>query len=301
MRVLDYTVPESCAEKTVKDFIRYKLGFSARFLTKQKQTAGGILKNGAPCRATEPILPGDVLTLRLPEETGRYLAVDLPSSVLWETEDYLAMNKPPFMPIHPSPGHDSDSLLNAVAFHYEATGQSCMFRPIYRLDRDTSGIVLIGKHRAAVSAAKLRKRYYAVCQGDLSGSGVIDLPIGLKPGSKILRECGHGERAVTRWWALASCTGHTLLALELGTGRTHQIRVHLSALGHPLAGDELYGGSRELIGRQALHCGYVRLSCPALDTEREICAVFPPDLREAFPWLPEMETLNKEELQCQPV
>lgn len=299
-RLLEYRVPPDCRGMTVREFVRKRLEFSARFLTEQRKLPEGVLKNGLPARTVDVLEAGDLLAFSLPEERGSCPPVPLPVAVLWETQDYLAVDKPAAMPVHPSPGHGRDSLLNALAQYGEDTGQSCRFRPLYRLDRDTSGVLVVGKHRAAVSA-RLEKRYYAVCQGTLSGSGVIDLPIGLQPGSRIVRECGHGDRAVTHWRALASQDGHTLLSLRLETGRTHQIRVHLSHLGHPLAGDDLYGGSREKLGRQALHCGALRIVCPALETERVLLSQFPADLREAFPWLPPLETMLKEEFPCPPV
>ena len=301
MRVLEYVVPPHCHGMTVKEFIRRELGLSARVLTKQKQQANGILKNGVSCRTIDLLFSGDVLSLSLPEEENSYPAEPVPLSILWETEDYLAVEKPCGMPVHPSPGHDRDSLLNAVAYYYETTGQHHLFRPLYRLDRDTSGIVILGKHRAAVSSAIVEKRYYAVCEGILSGSGTVDIPIGLAPGSKILRTCGSGERAVTHWSAIAASENHTLLSLKLDTGRTHQIRAHMAYLGYPLAGDDLYGGSREQISRQALHCGWISLKNPALSLQITLFSEFPADLRKAFPWLPEVQEIKREEKSCPPV
>lgn len=299
-RLLEYCIPPECEGLTIKDFSKKRLDFSTRVLAELKRR-DGILKNGVSCRVTEKLLAGDRLAFRLPEEQKEYPAAPLPLKILFENEDYLIVDKPPAMPIHPSPGHDKDSLLNAAAFHYQETGQSCLFRPLYRLDRDTGGVIAVGKHRLAVSAARVEKRYYAVCQGLLSGEGTIDLPIGLRSGSKIVRECGGGAPAVTHWKAIRSENGCTLLSLRLETGRTHQIRAHLSTVGHPLAGDDLYGGSRELIGRQALHCGWVRLCCPALGMDRDFISDFPLDFRAAFPWLPELKTILKEESVCPPV
>lgn len=299
MRVLKYTVPPEADGVSVRDFTRKRLGFSARMLARQKRLEDGILKNDLPCRSVDVLRAGDILAFTLPEEESSYPAVPTPLSVLWETEDYLAVDKPPGMPIHPSPGHDKDSLLNAAAYYYKKTGQSCLFRPLYRLDKDTSGIVVLGKHRAAASSASIEKRYFAVCEGELSGSGTVDAPIGLKEGSKIVRECGHGDAAVTHWRAVASDGRHTLLSCKLETGRTHQIRAHMSYLGRPLAGDDLYGGSREIIGRQALHCGWIHISSAALSIDTQLFSEFPPELRAAFPWLPELRECIREEPLCQ--
>lgn len=301
MHVLEYSVLPEFDGISVQRYVRGVLGFSARMLTKQKHLENGLLKNGWPCRSVDILRTGDRLSLTLPEEQGVYPAVSIPITVLFETEDHLAVDKPAGMPVHPSPGHDLDSLLNAAAFYFQETGQNCLFRPLYRLDKDTSGVVLLGKHRAAVSSAQVEKRYFAVCEGKLSGSGTVELPIGLKEGSKIVRECGHGEAAVTLWRAIASSDDHTLLSIKLETGRTHQIRTHLSHEGYPLAGDDLYGGSRKLIGRQALHCGWVHLSGSAFSVDTQLISEFPPDIRAAFPWLPEVRECIKEEALCQPV
>lgn len=284
----------------VKEFLRRGLGVSARVLTQQKFLEGGLLLNGKPCRAVDRLAAGDSLALVFPDEPVDYPPAPGELAVVYEDGDYLVVNKPPAMPVHPSPGHDRDSLLNRVAYYYQQTGQAHRVRPLYRLDKDTTGLVVLAKHRAAASCSRVEKRYYALCQGELAGSGTIDAPIGLGAGSKIVREFGVGRPAVTHWKALAHGSGHTLLSLKLETGRTHQIRCHLAGIGHPLAGDDLYGGSLALLPRQALHCGRALLICPALGLARELQADLPRDLRSAFPWLPSWEDITKEECLCPP-
>lgn len=286
-RTLSYAIPPEWQGRPVKDFLRRQLGLSARALAELKRLEGGLTLNGKPCRSVDPLPAGGVLELRLPAENVFYEPVAGPLSILYEDEDYLIVDKPPGMPIHPSPGHDRDSLLNRVAYYYGKTGQTPAFRPLYRLDRDTSGLVAVGKHRLAVSSAQQEKRYLAVCEGFLSGCGTVDVPIGLEVGSKIKRCCGTegAQPAVTHWRAIAQREGHTLLELRLETGRTHQIRVHMAFLGHPLAGDDLYGGSCTRIARQALHCGRLLLSSRALQVSRLFSAPFPGDLLQSFPWL----------------
>lgn len=285
MRTLRYTVPEDWDGAAVRDFARKYLGLSAAAFKAQKYE-GGILVNGIPRHADALLRAGDALSLPLAPEPADYPPADLPVGVVYEDEDYLLADKPPGMPVHPSPGHDRDSLLNAAAFHFARTGRQYRVRPLYRLDKDTSGLVLVAKNLAAAGAA-LEKEYWAVCGGRLEGEGTVDCPIGLAPGSKILRRCGAGQRAVTHWTALAGDGGYTLLSLRLETGRTHQIRAHMAYIGHPLAGDELYGGSREALGRQALHCARLSVSCRALAFRRTFQAGLPADLRAAFPWAAE--------------
>ncbi len=282
-------VPEDWQGATVKRFAREYLGLSAKALAGQK-TDGGILVNGQPARANTVLQPGDCLAFPLLPEEMNYPAVPLPVAVLYEDRDFLLIDKPPGMPVHPSPGHDQDSLLNAAAWHYRQTGQSHRVRPLYRLDKDTSGVLPLAKHRMA-AGADLQKLYLAVCQGELSGRGAIRLPIGLREGSKIQRACGHGpgfQPACTHWQALGCQEGHTLLVLKLETGRTHQIRVHLAHMGHPLAGDDLYGGSLRRLSRQALHCAWLRMACRTLDFCHTFAAKPPQDLLHAFPWAREI-------------
>lgn len=284
MEQLSFSVPPEWNGKPVKEVIRRALCFSARTLTQLKQTPGGILRNGVPARAVDLLFSGDVLTLSPPEEQGAYPPVFTPLTVVHEDENFLIVDKPANMPVHPSPGHDRDSLCNAVAGFYEQTGQRRLVRPLYRLDRDTSGLIVLAKHRPA-AGAQVKKWYFAVCEGILSGSGTIDVPIGLSSESKIRRVCGTGEKAVTHWRSLCTVEGHSFLELALETGRTHQIRAHLSWLGHPVAGDDLYGGSRGRISRQALFCGKLHLSCPALQMERSFTCDLPQDIHNAFPWI----------------
>lgn len=207
--------------------------------------------------------------------------------MLYEDAHLLAVNKPAGMPVHPSPGHDRDSLLNAFSGWLQREKRPAFaFRPLYRLDRDTTGVLLLAKdgYTAAILPQKIQKEYQAVCEGILKGEGVIHLPIGLEPGSRIRRSTGMEAvnlvPAVTHWKALENDGEHTLLSFRLETGRTHQIRVHMASMGHPVAGDDLYGGSREKLHRQALCCRSVDLSWE--DAVR-ICVPVPDEWCKTFP------------------
>lgn len=283
MRIISIPVPPDCDGMTVRTFVRSHLGLSARVLTKQKHQKNGLLLGGEPCRSVDILHAGDIFTIRIPGDPTVYEARNISIDILYEDDDYLVVDKPPMMPVHPSPGHDSDSILNAVAYHYQLKDAQTSFRPLYRLDRNTSGILIAGKHRLAVSSAVLQKSYYAVCEGELEGSGTIDLPIQRMDHSKITRKVGGNKRAVTHWKALTYDLGHTLLKIHLETGRTHQIRVHLSHIGFPLAGDDLYGGSLNRIKRQALHLAEVQLTCKIVGMDRTFIAELPEDIRKSFP------------------
>ena len=144
------------------------------------------------------------------------------------------------MPVHPSPGHDRDSVLNAAAWYFQNT-PDFVFRPLYRLDRDTTGALVLAKNKFAANA-KLTKTYRAVCEGETPESGCVNVPIGIKPGHKVERCAGIGDEAVTEFQTVRTSGGYSLVDFHLKTGRTHQIRVHMAHLGHPVAGDDLYGG-----------------------------------------------------------
>lgn len=276
MEQLDYHVESPLM---VKSFLRQKLGLSARAVIRLK--AGGILVNGNPARVVDLLNPGDVLSLIPPRECAReYLPENIPIEVLYEDSGFLAVNKPGYMPMYPVGKHSGGSLLNAVAYHRPGL----VFRPMYRLDRNTSGITLMAKSREA-AGAQLKKAYLAVCQGCTPKSGDIDLPIGLEPASKIKRVTGHGQSALTSYKTIVCSRGHSLVRLELQTGRTHQIRVHMAAIGFPLAGDDLYGGGVDIISRHALHCFSLKLSSVPYNLSLELSAAVPQDILSAFPEL----------------
>ncbi len=281
MRELVFPVPAEYDGIRLKNYLRGYCGVSARLMTRLKRQPLGITNNGLHAIATDALKAGDLVKLRMPDDEKQIEPIPYPLSVLYEDDDLLVVNKPADMPMYPTPGHDRDSLANAVSAYYLKSGRKIGFRPVYRLDKDTTGLVVLAKNSfaAAYLAGSVKKVYYAICEGELSGSGVINQPIGIKEGCRIQRTVSEqGESAVTNWRTMGSSKGHSLLALELETGRTHQIRVHLSHLGHPLAGDDMYGGSREQIARQALHCGKACFCHPVTKKDIQIICDFPSDM-----------------------
>jgi 23S rRNA pseudouridine1911/1915/1917 synthase len=243
----------------------------------------GITVNGEHSYVTRTLHAGDVVGLKLPAAETQTEPYPIPIEIVYEDEDLLLVNKPSQMPIYPTPGHDCDSLANGLSFYMAEKQESFAFHPIFRLDKNTSGLVVVAKHSysASLLAFGVSKTYFAICEGILTGSGTIDAPIRLKEGHGIQREVGEGDdaqRAVTHWSAVSHHNGHTLLEIQLETGRTHQIRVHFSHIGHPLAGDDLYGAHREWIKRQALHCGRVSFVHPITKERMEFDQPFPSDM-----------------------
>lgn len=280
MRTLEFSVPKEYGGASLKGFLRSKCRVSARLLARLKRVPMGITVNGAAATVRVVLQKGDWVRLLLPEDEPFPEPAALPLAPLYEDNDLLVVDKPSGMPVHPSPGHDRDSLANAAAAYFLNKGERLAFRPVYRLDRDTTGALILAKNAfvAARLAGTVEKTYLAVCEGILQGEGMEDGPIGLLPGHSIQRCVSpEGVRAVTHWHALDQAGGHTLLALRLETGRTHQIRVHMVSRGNPLAGDDFYGGSRALIARQALHCAQVTFKHPMIEKDMSLVAPIPAD------------------------
>lgn len=282
MRELRYEVTAADDGMLLQDYLKSRHGYSRRLIIDLKK--GGMAVNGEHRRMVDPVYTGDVVTIRLGEGEGVNLIPNprLQVPVLYEDEDLIAFDKPAAMSVHPCTLYYDDTLGNFFAARFEKEGLT--FRPLYRLDRDTTGICVSAKNTLAAGLlmGRLQKTYYAVAEGLLSDDeGVIDAPLIRVPGSIITRRVDPaGQRAVTRYRVLRRTSSHTLLALTLETGRTHQIRVHLAHLGHPLAGDTLYGGHDTLIARQALHCGELLL--PALPGRAEMVlrAPLPRDMKQ---------------------
>jgi 23S rRNA pseudouridine1911/1915/1917 synthase len=253
-------------------------------ITQLKREKDGILMNGKILRSIDPVEAGARIVINLPREQMQIEPVSGELDILFEDDALLILNKPPLMPVHPVKQHQTDTLANLVAYRFRGDG-SFVFRAVNRLDRNTSGLVMIAKDRFAVNKMKnaVEKRYLALVHGKTESSGTIDAPIGLRPDSNIFR-CitENGSRAVTHYKTLASCKEISLLELTLETGRTHQIRCHMSAIGHPLAGDDLYGGCLDLFQRQALHCRSVILPHPITKDLIELTAPFPEDFSVLF-------------------
>lgn len=279
MRIIEFKITEKDNQKAIRDFLR-EFGVSSSLLKKLKHTENGITLNGKFAKSIELLSTGDILKISI-ENSGE-MPKRLENSnvqVCYNDEDIIVLNKPPYMPVHESRNHRGDTLANVAACYME---KDTAFRAVYRLDRDTSGLVVIAKNELAACklAGKVKKSYYAVCQGILTGEGTIDLPIRRIEESIIVRGVfDDGERAVTHWKAVKSFNDKTLLCINLETGKTHQIRVHFSHLGYPLLGDSLYGGDCNEINRQALHCKTISFIHPVTGQNITVDSDFPDDIK----------------------
>lgn len=232
---------------------------------------------------------GRVRLQLFPAEEAAFQPERLDIEILYEDDFCLVVNKPAGMSVHPSAAGQGGTLASAVAYYYASTGQACGVRHIHRLDQDTTGAVLYAKNEwahvlldEAMRDKRIDRRYVALAQGVFTAKqGTIDQPIAKdRHHSGKRRVAPGGDHAVTRYRVLRQMKQAALVELELETGRTHQIRVHLSYLGHPLAGDTLYGGSSRLFGRQALHGERLTFEHPVTGKTLEIHAPMPLDLQQ---------------------
>lgn len=282
MQELTYIVGAEFDGQPVQNFLRRGCGLSWRMVVRLKNVENGITADGVRLRTIDPAYAGQVVRLRLPEDRVKIEPVDAPLNVVFEDEHLLVVDKPPLLAVHPSAGKPEPTLANIVVHHYEAQGQPLSFRPVNRLDRNTSGLLLAAKnpHVAYALTGQVKKEYAAVALGSLVGGGVIDQPIRVKEGCCITREVGEGgKESLTRWCAVAQNEDATLLRVVIETGRTHQIRVHMAWLGHPLAGDTMYGDDQRVMTRQGLHCGVMAFRHPVTGEALRLTSPLPADIR----------------------
>ncbi|MBY4603433.1 MULTISPECIES: RluA family pseudouridine synthase [Bacillus] len=275
---------------TLKEYAA-ELGISKRLLTDIKFGGGDLLINGEHVTVKYVLREGDLLVVKFPEEqvSETLLAEPVPLDILYEDEHVLVINKQPYVSSIPSREHPSGSIANGIIHHYQKNGVRATVHLVTRLDRDTSGVMLVAKHRFAhsiLSSAQknglVKRRYAAVVHGRLTqAEGTVDAPIGRHPDSIIERKVTpDGQKAVTHFYVTCANDDLTSVTLQLETGRTHQIRVHMSYLGHPLCGDTLYGGTRREIGRQALHSEQLSFIHPLTQENMTFHASLPQDMKE---------------------
>ena len=312
-RTLNYQITEKEQDFSVKQYLKSK-GYSTQNMIQLKKNAECVLVNNAPVYMTHRLNPGDLLTIHIIEETSseKILPVELPLDIVYEDEDFMVINKPAGMPIHPSMNNYDNSVANALAWYFRQKEIPFVFRCVNRLDRDTSGLTIIAKHYVSAGMLSrmlsaeapsgsteqeqnipgsdirhkgIRRRYLAIVRGQVTpSSGTINAPLGRKPGSVIERvvDFENGETAVTHYHVLEEKNGHSLVSLELETGRTHQIRIHMKYLGFPLIGDYLYNPDTENINRQALHSYRLSFTHPITGAVMEFTAPLPEDMKRVL-------------------
>ena len=291
---MTYLIQQQDIQKTVEQFLLSN-GYSAALIRRLRHTEQSILKNGSPVYTTYRLDKGDSLAVTLPEEHGSENIVPVPMDldIRYEDRDLLVVNKAAGVPIHPSQGNHDNTLANGIAWYLGEKGEAATYRAINRLDRDTTGLLILARH--ALSACMLsemvrthaiRRCYLAAASGLVPPEGVIDAPIARTCDSTIERcvdfERGDSARTHYRTLCYNRDTDCSLVELRLETGRTHQIRVHMKHIGHPLPGDFLYNPDYRLIGRQALHSWQLDFIHPIKKEPLHFEAPLPEDMRRLF-------------------
>ena len=294
MTKLQFSLRPEQDGRRISTVLRQDCHCSARLIKQLKYLPDGILLDGQRVFLDHRAAAGQTLTLHLPPDPPSDLEpVEHPLDLLFEDEHLLIVNKPPFVPVHPGPGHHRDSLGNFLTWHYRVQGEHHTYRPVNRLDRSTSGLLCVAKHayaqerlKAQLHSRQFRRRYLALCDGVVEPEqDVLRGPIGRAEGSVLKREVrSDGAPAVTCYRRLWTDSVRSLILLELETGRTHQIRVHLAHLGFPLTGDFLYGKEQpDLISRTALHSCFLSLIHPVTGEPLAYFAPLPLDMAALIP------------------
>ena len=302
-RRLQYQIDDQHNGQSIKMFLQEK-EYSRGVLIELKKTKEGIRKNGIWAGVNETLRAGDVLEICLSEQEASENIVPRACEldILYEDEDILVINKPYDMPIHPSVNNYENTLANGIMHYYKVQNKPHVFRCINRLDRDTTGVTILAKNLISASILSNRMRegglsriYIAFVEGIIQEEGTVDLPIGRAEDSIIKRkiDAKEGKRAVTHYHRLEVLEVEgkpvSVVALKLDTGRTHQIRVHMSAIGHPLLGDFLYNETNHMLTRQALHGAQCVWRHPITGVFMKVAAPLPKDMVQLMQHLPDLE------------
>lgn len=275
--------------KKIRDYLKYEENFSTRLITKAG-LEGRITVNGLVVKLNYKIALGDRIEINLDRiESQNVIPQDMDLDIIYEDKNIIIVNKPPFMVVHPTKSHQTETLSNGVLKHFMDNGESCIVRLVSRLDMDTSGLIIVAKNQFAhmflakeMESNSIDKLYLALVHGVLpQKSGIIDEPIGRENEDSIKREVmSKGKRSVTHYRVIEEYDNASLVELRLETGRTHQIRVHLSYLGNPIIGDKLYGiEDSAMISRQALHAYKLKFRHPITKMKLSLSSELPEDMK----------------------
>lgn len=289
-KILTYSILPPEEGQTIEAFLRGK-GYSKNLIIHLRNTPMGLTIGGRLVYTTHQLVAGEILQVVLAEEepSEKILPVPLPLSIVYEDEDLLVINKGAGVPIHPSQGHFDNTLANGVAWYFKEKGEPFVYRVMNRLDRDTTGLLILAKHMlsACILSDQMVKRqihreYRALVCGLTEEEGAICRPIARAEGSTIERRVDDekGEYACTHYKRISynEACGLSYISLRLETGRTHQIRVHMASIGHPLPGDFLYNPDYRYLSRQPLHSYRLSFTHPLTGQPMEFTAYPPEDM-----------------------
>lgn len=292
MRCVTYRVEKDENDMTVERFLRKK-GVSRRVLIDLKKENDGITVDNKLIRTIDKLKTGDELKIKVREHEflDHIIPQDIKIDIIYKDEDMTVISKNAGIAVHPSQRNRENTVANALAFKAKKENKDFVFRAIGRLDKNTSGLLIVAENplSAAIlsdmSSKKLmRREYIAVCFGELPESGTINAPIKREAESIVTRiVADDGERAITHFKTIAYKDGFSLAHVWMETGRTHQIRVHMKHIGHPLPGDFLYNSDYSIISRHALHAAFLNLNQPITGEKLEFFSPLPEDMQRFFP------------------
>lgn len=291
MSTINKTVSKKYKGRKIREFLKEELGLSSR-LIKSASIDKRIFVNNKAVKMNYVLKENEKVLINLvKDETQNIDPENISIDVVYEDEDIIVVNKEPNMVVHPTKRYQSGTLANALMYYFKESNQKCIVRLVSRLDMDTSGLIIIGKNQYAhmelskeMTLNNIEKRYLAVVHGHMEKKeGTIDLPIYRPEEEGAIRRVvdERGQRSITHYKVIESFKDSDLIECLLETGRTHQIRVHLSSLGHPIWGDTLYGNEddKEVIQRQALHAYGLNFKSPRTKKELELRASVPQDIQ----------------------
>lgn len=288
--VLRYTIKDTDTYKNIKEVLKAYFKISERLLLRLKNTQN-ILLNNEPTYVSKEISSGDEIEVLIDfiEDNSNIVPTKMDLDIIYEDDSFIVINKAPNMAIHPSMLHYDTSLSNGIRYYFDSINLKKKIRPVNRLDKDTSGLVIFAKNEyiqeCLVSQMKtkdMKKTYIAICEGIFEEkSGTINLPIARKPNS-IIERCvdSSGDQAITHYEVLKEFQNTSVVKCILETGRTHQIRVHLSHINHPILGDTLYGKKYTTISRQLLHAYKLDFIHPITRKKVSYTAPIPDDFKQ---------------------
>lgn len=286
---LEYIVNNLTKYETLKQLLKEEFSISKRLIIKLKNSKQ-IYVNNTFSHINQKLQIEDVVCVDLDfdETCDNIVPVKMKLDILYEDDALLIINKPPFTPVHPSMDHYEDSLSNGIKYYFNSIGLNRKIRPVNRLDKNTSGIVIFAKNEyiqecliQQMKTNTFEKEYIALVQGIIEKEQIIDAPIARKE-SSIIERCvdNNGDKAITIIKPLKAFDNYSCIECILKTGRTHQIRVHTSYIGHPILGDDLYGKKSEIINRQALHAYKINFIHPITKEILKLEAPIPKDIEE---------------------
>lgn len=284
---IEFRVTNDNNNQKVSQILRNHLKLSRGEMRRIKRSAG-LMVNDQTVRLNSLVKEGDLIRVNLQDDDDQpVIPQDITLDIIFEDEHILVVNKPSNMLVHPLSYHVLNTLANGVIYHWQQQGHNSKFRSVSRLDKDTSGVILIAKSSyicqqlsGQMKNSMCRREYLAVVHNRITmDSGIIDFPIGRpNDNSLIFGVTPQGKEAITHFTVIQRFAGGSLVRLRLETGRTHQIRVHMRHIGHPLMGDDLYGGNFDLIHRQALHSWRLEFIHPVTKEHMRLEAPLPADI-----------------------